>query len=133
MQILSITCHNTSNNDTMFEKLANLLHDFPGPPNQTGCLTHILNLVVKSIIRQLDLLKFKKDRNKNETANESLSFAGNIEFEYEEPARRDNEGEEDNDDVEGWIDERFLMTEAELKELNDHIEPLCLLLTKVSY
>ena len=34
-QILSITCDNASNNDTMITELANLLNDFPGPANQT--------------------------------------------------------------------------------------------------
>ena len=44
----------------MVEELANLLDDFPGPANQTRCFLHILNLVVKSIIRQFDLPKSKK-------------------------------------------------------------------------
>jgi hypothetical protein len=32
-QILSITCDNALNNDTIIEELANLLNDFPGPAN----------------------------------------------------------------------------------------------------
>jgi hypothetical protein len=34
--------------------------------------------------------------------------------------------------VEGWIDERTLMTDAELKELDASVEPVHLLLMKVS-
>ena len=34
-QILSITCDNALNNDTMISELVNLLNDFPGPANQT--------------------------------------------------------------------------------------------------
>jgi hypothetical protein len=132
MQILSITCDNASNNDTMIEELTNLLDDFPGPPNQMWCFTHILNLVVKSIICQFDSPKSKKDRNSNEATNEPLSLAGNIEFDYEEPVR-DDEGEEEDDNVEDWVDECLLMTEAELEELDHSVEPLRLLLTKVSY
>jgi len=133
-QILSITCDNASNNDTMIAQLANLLDDFPGPANQTRCFMHVLNLVVKSVIRQFDLPKSKGDKILDDAAKELLSLAGNIEFEEDELARRDaNEAEEDDDDnVEGWIDERTLMTDIELEELDESVEPVRLLLTKVS-
>ncbi|TFK61912.1 hypothetical protein BDN72DRAFT_749645, partial [Pluteus cervinus] len=52
--ILSITCDNATNNDAMIEELVNLLDNFPGPANQTRCFTHVLNLVVKSMIKQFD-------------------------------------------------------------------------------
>jgi hypothetical protein len=132
VQILSITCDNASNNDTMIEELANLLDDFPGPANQTRCFTHVLNLVVKSIIRQFDAPKSKKDRNLKEATNELLTFADNLDFEDEELTGRDDEEEED-DNVEGWIDERLLMTEQEVEKLDESVAPLRLLLTKVSY
>ena len=92
----------------MIAKLVNLLDDFPGPANQTRCFTHILNLVVKSVIRQFDLPKSKGDRILDDAAKELLSLAGNIEFEEDKLARRDGkEGDdEDNDNVEGWIDKR---------------------------
>ena len=133
-QILSITCNNASNNDTMINELTNLLDDFPGPANQTRCFTHILNLVVKSVLRQFDLPKSKGDMILNDRAQELLSLAGNIEFEEDELAQRDGkEGEENEDDnVEGWIDERILMTDIELEELDESVEPVRLLLTKVS-
>jgi hypothetical protein len=117
----------------MIAELANLLDDFPGPANQTRCFTHILNLVVKSVIRQFDLPKSKGDKILDDAAKELLSLAGNIEFEEDELARRDEkEGDEDEDDnVEGWIDERTLMTDAELEELDESVEPVRLLLTKV--
>ena len=50
MKLLSVTCDNASNNNTMIEELTNLLDDFPGPANQMQCFLHILNLMVKSII-----------------------------------------------------------------------------------
>jgi hypothetical protein len=130
-QILSITCDNASNNDTMITELANLLDDFPGPANQTRCFTHVLNLVVKSIIRQFDLPKSKGNVISDEATKELLTLAGNIEFEEEELARSEGEEAED-DNVEGWIDERTLMTEDELEELEESVEPLRLLLTKAS-
>jgi hypothetical protein len=130
IQILSITCDNASNNDTMIEELADLLDNFPGPANQTRCFTHVLNLVVKSIIRQFDSPKSKNDKNLNDATNELLSLAGNVEF--DEERREDEDGEDEDDNVEGWIDERTLMTEDQVKKLDESVEPLRLLLTKVS-
>jgi hypothetical protein len=118
----------------MITELANLLDDFPGPANQTRCFTHILNLVVKSVIRQFDLPKSKSDRILDDAAIELLALADNIEFEEDELAMRDREegvdGEDDN--IEGWVDERTSMSEDELIELNESVEPIRLLLTKVS-
>jgi len=132
-QLLSITCDNASNNDTMIAELVNLLNEFPGPANQTRCFTHVLNLVVKSVICQFDLLKSKGDRILDDAAKELLSLAGNIEFEEDELAWRDaNEEDEDEDNVEGWIDEHTLMSDIELEELDESVEPVRLLLTKVS-
>jgi hypothetical protein len=109
----------------MIEELADLLDDFPGPANQTRCFTHVLNLVVKSIIRQFDSPKSKTDKNLNEATNELFSLAGNIEFD-------EDEEEDEADNVEGWIDERTLMTQEEVEKLDESVEPLRLLLTKVS-
>ena len=130
-QILSITCDNASNNDTMITELANLLDDFPGPANQTQCFMHILNLIVKSIIWQFDLPKSKGNVVSDEAMKELLMLTGNIEFEEEELARSEGEEVED-DNIEGWIDKHMLMTEDELEELEESVEPLRLLLTKAS-
>ena len=111
----------------MIEELSNLLDDFPGPgpANQTWCFMHVLNLVVKSIIWQFDSPNSKKKHLK-EATNKMLSLEGNIEF--------DGGGDckDDSNNVEGWVDERELMTEEELEELDESVEPLCLLLMKVS-
>ena len=50
----------------MVDELANLIDDFPGPANQTRCFLHILNLVVKSILRQFDLPTSKKSSDDEE-------------------------------------------------------------------
>ena len=44
----------------MVDVLATLIDNFSGAANQTHCVLDILNLVVKSIIHQFDLLKSKK-------------------------------------------------------------------------
>ena len=56
-QILSVTCDNASNNDTIVEHLAMLVENFPGAANKTRCFNHILNLVAKSILRLFDAPK----------------------------------------------------------------------------
>lgn len=119
----------------MITELAELIEDFPGPANQTRCFTHVLNLVVKSIIRQFDLPKSKGGKNQmDEGAEELLSLADNIDVE-EDIVSRDGEdgvaGEDDN--IEGWIDERALLDEDDLDELEKRVEPVRLLLTKVSH
>ena len=122
----------------MIEELANLLDDFPGPANQTQCFLHILNLVVKSIIRQFDLPKSKKasgdddedDPTLDVATAELLKLAGDIELEERITASvGDDEAADDNE--EGWIDKHEDMMEDELKELAASVQPVRLLLTKV--
>jgi len=116
----------------MITEIANLLNDFPGPANQTRCFAHILNLVVKSIIKQFDLPKSKGNgMSLDEVAKELQALAGNIELEEDEWGRREGDSEEEDDNIEGWIDERTLMTDEELDDLDKSVEPIRLLLTKV--
>ena len=86
----------------MIAELANLIDDFPGPANQTRCFTHVLNLVVKSILHQFDLHNSKSGEKSDDRAKELLSLAGNIEVEEFDSELRDGEdgvaGEESEDD-----------------------------------
>ena len=50
---------NASANDAMIESLADIMLDFDGEPNRARCLAHIINLVVKIILRQFDIPKKK--------------------------------------------------------------------------
>ena len=122
---------NASNNDTMIEELANLLDNFPGAANQTCCFLHILNLVVKSIIKQFDLPKAKANGILDEAAKELLALAGDIALE-EEQTRDVGKDDKDDDNEEGWIDECELMSELERDELDESVQPVRLLLIKVS-
>jgi hypothetical protein len=123
----------------MIEELANLLDDFPGPANQTRCFLHILNFVVKSIIRQFNLPKSKKasgdddedDPTLDAAIAELLKLAGDIELEEQITASAGDDKAAD-DDEEGWIDKHEDMTEDELKELVASVQPVRLLLTKVT-
>ena len=40
--------------------------------------------------------------------------------------------EGDEDDTDGWVDEREEMSESEQKDLDDNIQPICRVLVKVS-
>ena len=122
----------------MIENLGELIDDFPGAANQTRCFLHILNLVVKSILRQFDLPKKKKatrndlddenDETWDQAAEELLRLAGDVDIEGNMMASE----EEDDDIEEGWIDEREEMTEDELRDLSASVAPVRLLLTKVT-
>jgi len=46
-QILGITLDNASNNNTLVNELADLLHGYQGSLTRIRCFAHILNLVVK--------------------------------------------------------------------------------------
>ena len=61
--ILSVTCDNTPNNDTMINEMDMMLTKFSSI-NHTHCFTHILNLVAKSLLKQFDV---KQDEKRMET------------------------------------------------------------------
>jgi hypothetical protein len=116
----------------MIEQLEHLLDNFPGAANQTRCFAHIINLVVKSILRQFDVPKAK--------ANEALDEASKVlhhiaeDIEIEEANTQANSGDDElADNVEGWIDERDLMDEEEREALDASVMPVRLGLTKVSH
>ena len=125
----------------MIESLGVLIDDFPGPANQTRCFLHVLNLVVKSILKQFDLPKSKEkkktgdddgddqenDETINQAADELLKLAGDVDIEGELMAS----DEEEDDNNEGWIDKREEMTQDELRALSASVAPVRLLLTKV--
>ena len=117
----------------MIDELADLIDEFPGPANQTRCFAHILNLVIKSIMQQFNLPLSKNDKVITDLTNEMLSLAGNIQFEEGELSREGeaDDGDSEYDNVEGWIDERTLMDEDDLNELEERVKPVRALLTKV--
>ncbi|THU93380.1 hypothetical protein K435DRAFT_598906, partial [Dendrothele bispora CBS 962.96] len=53
-KLLSITCDNASNNDTMIESLEDKIRDWAGRANRTRCFAHIINLVAKSLLKLFD-------------------------------------------------------------------------------
>jgi hypothetical protein len=95
---------------------------------------HVLNLVVKSILRQFELPKPKSGESLDDGSKDLLSLAGNVEDE-EEVLSREGEGgvaaeEPEDDNLEGWIDERTLMDNNDLGVLEESVKPVRVLLTK---
>jgi hypothetical protein len=132
-QIISITCDNASNNDTMVEKLKDLLEVFPGDSNRTWCFDHIVNLIAKSIIQQFDLPKTKGNKVFDEVLQDLMVSASDLD--KEELATREGESSEvdrDDDNTDGWVDEREEMSETEQQELDENIQPIRRVLVKVS-
>jgi hypothetical protein len=120
----------------MIEELAIQLDDFPGSASRVRCFAHILNLVVKSIMRQFDVPDKKMGDIADEATRELHRLAGDIEREEllsqsGGVEQRDGDmGSKDN--VEGWVDERAEMDTDELTTLDNAVQPVRFLLTKVS-
>ena len=63
----------------MINELSRLVPKFPGATNQTRCFLHILNLVVKSVIKQFDLLEMQADNILNDAHQALLELAKDLE------------------------------------------------------
>ncbi len=80
-QILSVTCDNASPNEVMIDALSDLIVVFPGAENRTQCFTHILNLVMKAMLHQFDVLKAKEGEVLDVASQALVDLAGDIEME----------------------------------------------------
>lgn len=127
----------------MIKHLSTLVDNFPGAPNQTRCFTHILNLVAKSILRQFDVAKNSGpvDSELDDATKELVVLARELDLgpndgggDDEEEKEDDDEEEEgiDSDDDDDGDDDQHGMSEEELAELQASLEPIRLMLTKVS-
>jgi hypothetical protein len=89
----------------MIEELADILQEFPRAANQMCCFLHILNFIVKNIMKQFDLPKAQVDGIVDEATKELLALAGDIDLKEEQTHDKGTD-DEDNDNAEGWVDER---------------------------
>jgi hypothetical protein len=132
--MLSITCDNASNNDTMIDELGDLVDSFAGATNRTRCFAHIINLIAKTIIRQFDIPEAKDDQLVDAARAELLALATDMVAEdlltQSSHGYRDDE-EEDDDDVEGWVNEQSNLSASDLKELEEDVQPIRKTLAKV--
>jgi hypothetical protein len=121
----------------MINELADLLDDFPGETNRTRCFAHILNLVAKSIIRQFDVPKACADEVLDDAAKELAALAVDLDIEErvsrEEQSIEEDDEVGDDDNLDGWTDVRAELSDEERKELDKTLQPVRLVLVKVSY
>ena len=129
----------------MIKKLAVQLVDFPGDANHARCFTHILNLVVKSIMHQFDVPKKwrKWSSHTNDTTRDLLDLAGDIdeeelatvaeaaELELEDPDQDETDEGPSLDNDDGWIDEQGDMIQPQIDALEESVRPVTVVLTKV--
>jgi len=114
----------------MIDALGELIVAFPGAANRTRCFTHILNLVVKVILRQFDVPKAKAGEVLDVASQALVDLAGDIEM--EEAAMDEGGNDEDADDGdEGWFDPHDGMSEEDREELELSVRPVRLVLVKV--
>ncbi|KAF8817217.1 hypothetical protein BYT27DRAFT_7032389, partial [Phlegmacium glaucopus] len=77
-----------------------------------------------------DVLKQQADGILDEAKAELCNLAGNLELE-ELISQQDCDTDDDDDNKEGWVDERKEMTAMEKDELDESVGPLRLMLTKL--
>ena len=127
----------------MVEELADLIKDFPGEANRTRCFTHILNLVMKSIIKPFDVPKAQANEALDDAAKELAALAADLDIE-EQVSREshsgasEGEGNEDEDsdednNIDGWTDVHAELSDEEREGLDESLQPVRLVLVKVSY
>lgn len=119
----------------MIDKMDAMLTRFSSI-NRTHCFAHILNLVTKSLLKQFDIKQDeKKDGDLNDDEQVLLAIAGDIE-EEEQIMAQENDAEdgdtEDDDSLEGWVDEIEALTDEERENLQESIRPIKRMLVKVT-
>jgi hypothetical protein len=134
-KLLSVTCDNVSVNDTMIDKMEEMMEEFPGAASRTRCFDHILNLVAKTVIKCFDSPRKKAGEDIGNAEKELLELAGDADWEesYMEGLEKeglDKEGTEE-DNLEGWLNEEEFLSRDEYKTLKHDTLPIRAVLTKV--
>ena len=124
-KILSVTCNNASNNDTMVSEMEKLLTEFL-EVNCTHCFVHILNLITKSLLKQFDM-KQKTEEDLTDDKHELSDLAGNMQEEESIMAMENDTGDDDTadeNDMDGWVNEMEHLTASEKENLDESIKPV---------
>jgi len=132
-----VTCDNALNNDTITTELDDILPAFNGI-NRTCCFLHIVNLVMKSLLRQFEAMKKLRGDNTDlsKEEQEQLQLKEDLETEELITIEKANEDEDedgaDNDDTDGWVDKTEGLIAKEKRQLQWSITPVRHVLAKVS-
>jgi hypothetical protein len=124
----------------MIAQLSNQLENFPGEAKRTRCFAHIINLVVKCILKQFDVPKKKKKVQKGEEEEESsdediVRALEGLHSELESDIDGESEERLDGEDVTGDAvpDGHEGMSAADVRVLEETVKPVRHVLTKVSH
>jgi hypothetical protein len=119
----------------MINELTDLLNKFPGAANRTRCFAHIINLVAKSIIKQFDVPKADPNEVLDDAAKELATLATDLDIEErsaQESRWFEDDDENEDDSLDGWADVRSELSDRERKALDESLQPVRLVLVKVS-
>jgi hypothetical protein len=134
-KILSVTCDNASNNNKMVTEMEKLLTAFSSM-NHTQCFAHIINLIAKSLLKQFDIRDDnERDKDLDDDERSLLALAEDIEHEELTTAQEkdDDDGEiEEEDGLEGWVDEVEALSPTEQANLEESVRPVKRALVKVT-
>src|SRR6266478_9644037 len=117
----------------MIDILTELIPGFLGAPNHTHCFAHILNLVVKSILKQFDVPRNRTDGIVSLAEQELAMLSRDLDIEEASTIGQLEDNEETDDDTDGFVDEEEELSESERLKLNQAVLPVRVMLTKVCF
>ena len=130
-KILSVTCDNTSNNDTMVTEMHTKIPAF-NKVMRTRCFLHILNLVAKSMLKQFELPKKKAEdftEEEQEVLGDLIKLGNDLDIEEaamrqteEEDVEVDDASDDDEEELD-WVEE-VQLTEEESLQLREQVKPI---------
>ena len=104
-----------------------LLAHFGGDAGWVRCVLHIMNLVAKSLLKPFDTPKKGCQSSPARTEDEGVESDTD-----DTSGGEQNIGGNENDNVEGWVDETRLLMDTERAVLEEQAQPLWMILVKVS-
>ena len=116
----------------MIDHLSEIVDEFLGSANQTRCFAHTLNLSAKAILKQFDVPKAKSGEVLNEATQALAELAEDLDL--EERKERETFVEEDSGDnqcLHPWEDFQEGLTDEEVRELDEGVQPVRSMLVKV--
>jgi hypothetical protein len=116
----------------MLGHLSEILDEFPGAANQTRCFAHTISISAKAILKQFDVPKAKDGEALDEAAQALADLANELDIEERETqVMNDDEGGEDDEPLDGWVDFREGLTAEQVEELDESVKPVRSMLVKV--
>jgi hypothetical protein len=117
----------------MIVELMDLIRNFPGEANHTRCFAHIINLMAKSLLMQFDIPNKKADSALDEAEKILLELAEGIDLEEMQMQMEVQVDGEDDNDIDGLVDEVAKLSDDKQERLSESIRPVKLALVKVRF